>query len=91
MSNPDMKISKQSEDNENDEKKQSYYMKNQQKQKVYKLYQYYKKKYNIDKEICEKYKLNAPLFIKVKLLLEEVKNKCPDILEDLQIKSLYTP
>jgi len=66
----------------------TYYQKNKQKQKEYKLYQWYKKKHDIPKEICDKYKVHTPLYYKMKNLLDDIQQKCPEILSDLNLSTL---
>jgi hypothetical protein len=67
-------------------KTESYYHKNHDKQKAYRLFQYYKRKHtDLQPELIEKYKIHLPLYIKAKKLIEEIKNKCPEMLEDINI------
>ena len=45
---------------------------------------YYKSKYNLDDEEVAKYGENLHLIVKAKKLIKEIKEICPQYLEDLQ-------
>jgi hypothetical protein len=63
----------------------TYYQKNKDQLKEYKLFQWYKKNHDIPKEICDKYKTNVRLYVKMKKLLDDIQNKCPELLDEFNI------
>lgn len=61
------------------------YHEDHDKEKGIRLMYYYKRKYGIDHEEVQKYGEHLGTILKAKKTIEEIRNKCPQFLEDLGI------
>jgi hypothetical protein len=61
------------------------YKENHEKEKCIRLAYYYKKQYGLEQSQIQKYGEHLPLIIKANKVIQQIKNKCPELLSELEL------